>query len=101
MSPCEEVSRIERYNESVIEHLEGDTSCGISTGERTLKAKLGKLADAHPDEVRLVAENPDGSVFYKVPWKWISVRPPIKRNYSEEQIKAFTDRLRGLSGNTA
>ena len=77
------------FNESVIDHIEGDEWCGVSTGEMVLKNKLEKLARQYPDEVECIAKNDDGSVYYHVPWKWIKIKRP--QVLSEEHKKALVD----------
>lgn len=86
--------------ETVFEHLDGKDTWTVSTDERTWKNRLAKLAEQNPAEVECVAVNKDGSVMYHVPASWLRLRPPVKRNMTEEQKQAARDRLnayRGLS----
>ena len=86
--------------ETVFEHLDGKDTWTVSTDERTWKNRLAKLAEQNPAEVECVAVNRDGSVMYHVPASWVRLRPPVKRNMTEEQKQAARDRLiayRGLS----
>lgn len=80
-------------NENVIEWLRGSDIAGITApaGSR-LKGRVVKLAQTHPDQVEIVKENPDGSIFAHVPVKFIKVSPP--RRISEEQRAAAAERLR-------
>lgn len=80
-------------NENVIEWLRGSDIAGITApaGSR-LKGRVVKLAQSHPDQVEIVKENPDGSIFAHVPVKFIKVSPP--RRVSEEQRAAAAERLR-------
>ena len=84
---------MEAFNETTIEHLGGEELCGISTGERTMRNRLAKLAEQNPEQVKCVAVNPDGSVYYKVPWRWVTVRKPKKMNLTEEQKASLIERF--------
>jgi len=82
------------YNESCIDHYGGNEQCGVSTGERALKNRLSKLLEEYPDKVTMVAENPDGSVYYRVPWSWIKIKPPRSSNLTDQQRDAMRERAR-------
>ena len=65
----------------------------IYTCEPNMVRKLEKLAEAHPDEV--VLERPDDyGIIVRLPRKYIKVQPPKKCNFSEETLKAMSERLR-------
>lgn len=85
---------MELFNETVIEHLGGESFAGVSSGERGMKNRLAKLAEQYPEDVKLIATNTDGSVFYHVPYKWVSIRRPKQVNWTEEQKAAAAERLR-------
>lgn len=57
-----------------------------------LKGQIERLAKSCPDDVKIIAENDDGSIFAHVPIKWVNVRRP--RQMSEEQKEAAAERLR-------
>ena len=80
--------------ETVFEHLDGKDTWTVSTDERTWKNRLVKLAEQNPAEVECVAVNRDGSVMYHVPASWVRLRPPVKRNMTEEQKAALAERLK-------
>lgn len=86
------------FNETVIDHVgtifESDDWCGVSTGEVSVKNTLKKLAEKYPDEVECIAENSDGSVYYHIPWEWVSIRKPYKRIMSEEERAAIIERTK-------
>ena len=82
----------EGFNETAIDHMGRSDYAGVSTGEYSVKLRLSRLAEKYPDEVKMIADNTDGSVYYHVPWKWIKIRPP--RQISEEQRAASAERLR-------
>ena len=58
------------------------------------KSKLMLYAESHPDEVRCIAINKDGSAFFHVPVGWIKCSPP--RKVSDEQRAAAGERLRQM-----
>ena len=87
---------MEAYNETTIDHLAGEELCGISTGERIMRNRLAKLAEQHPEQVTLIAANTNGSVYYKVPWRWVVVRKPKEMRYTEEQLAAMSERMKNI-----
>lgn len=56
--------------------------------------KIKKLAQSHPDEVEIIAENKDGSICAHFPVGWVKVSPP--RVMSEERKAEMTERMRVL-----
>lgn len=46
---------------------------------------LDKASQERPDEVQLVHRRKDGGGIYKVPSKWISIRPPKQYDLTDEQ----------------
>lgn len=82
-------------NEFSIEWTKDRDYAGISVPSGTAwKSKLMRYAESHPDEVQLMAENKDVSVFFHVPVNWIKCSPP--RKVSEEQKEAAAERLRQM-----
>ena len=84
---------MELFNETAIEHLGGNDYWGVSTGEQKWRNRLAKLEKEYPDEVKLIEENMDGSVFYHIPKSWVKISPPVKRNLTEEQKAELRDRM--------
>ena len=82
-------------NEFCIEWLKGDEYAGVTVPSGTaLKSKLMRYAQERPDEVKLMAENKDGSACFHIPISYVKVSPP--RKVSEEQKKAAGERLRKM-----
>ena len=80
--------------ETSIERLQGDTYCNVYTGERKFVNKLLELYEEYPEDITLIKYN-DGSVGAKVPYDWFRfIKPPAKRNYTEEQRKAMGERMK-------
>ena len=82
-------------NEFVIEWTKDRNYAGVTVPSGTaLKSKLMRYAQERPDEVKLMAENKDGSAFFHIPINYIKVSPP--RKVSEEQREAAGERFRKM-----
>lgn len=82
-------------NEFSIEWIKGAEYAGITVPSGTaLKSKLLRLAEEHPEDVKIVVENNDGSIFAHIPVKYIKINPP--RQISEEQREAAGERFRQM-----
>lgn len=82
-------------NEFAIEWVKGAEYAGVTVPSGTaLKSKLFRLAEEHPDEVKIVAENDDGSIFAHIPVRYIKISPPKKM--SDEQKEAASERFRQM-----
>lgn len=73
-----------------------DIACFSSSDYRWIK-RIKKLTEEYPNEVKLIAENEDGSITIHCPKSWFKVRPPVKRNYTEEQRQAAAERMRSIA----
>ena len=82
-------------NEFCIEWIKGNDYAGVTVPSGTaLKSKLMRYAQERPDEVKLMAENKDGSAFFHIPISYVKVSPP--RKVSEAQREAAGDRFRRM-----
>ena len=82
-------------NEFSIEWTKDRNYAGVTVPSGTaLKSKLMRYARERPDEVKLKAENKDGSAFFHVPVSYIKCSPP--RKVSEEQREAAGERFRRM-----
>ena len=82
-------------NEFAIEWTKDRDYAGVTVPSGTaLKSKLMRYAKERPDEVKLMAENKDGSAFFHIPISYVKVSPP--RKVSEEQKKAAGERFRKM-----
>ena len=82
-------------NEFCIEWIKGNDYAGVTVPSGTaLKSKLMRYAEERPDEVKLMAENKDGSALFHIPISYVKVSPP--RKVSEEQKKAAGERFRRM-----
>lgn len=82
-------------NEFAIEWIKGGNYAGVTAPSGTaLKSKLFRLAEKNPDDVQIVAENEDGSIFAHVPVRYIKISP--LRKVSEEQKEAASERFKQM-----
>lgn len=79
-------------NENVIEWLNNDSEVTVTLNQRRYISKVKKLQEKNPDEVRIVAENKDGSIVAKLPIKYIKISAP--RKVSEEQRNQARERFK-------
>lgn len=80
--------------ETSIERVQGDDYCLVYTGERKFINQLNELAQNY-SEVDIRHINEDGSMVVRVPYNWFRfVKPPTKRNYTEEQRQAMSERMK-------
>lgn len=80
--------------ETCIERITDSDYCSVYTGERKFVNQLMRYKEQYPDEIKII-EYKDGYVLAHVPFDWLKfVRPPIKRNYSEEQREALRESIK-------
>lgn len=67
------------------------------TSERKFVNQIRKFAESHPDEVTIVKD--DGNYIYAhIPLSWFRApKPPIKREFTEEQKAQMAERMRNIS----
>lgn len=81
--------------ETAINRVQGDEHCCVFTSERKFISQIKKLAEQYPNDVEIQYVNDDGSIVAQVPSNWFRfVKPPTKRNYTEEQRKAMGERMK-------
>ena len=78
-----------------IDRVQGDNFCIVFTGEKKFINQLKEFSKLYPNDVKIQYENNDGSIEVKVPYNWFRfIKPPTKRNYTEEQRKAMSKRMK-------
>ena len=82
--------------ETVVEYVKGDSTITVSSTDKTWVNKIMKLYQDNPDEIHIVAQNPDGSVCAKFPKGYLKLSKPKKMNLSEEQRVAASERFRAM-----
>lgn len=73
--------------ETIINYNQAEKEANVNTYDPALIRKLDKLAEERDD----IIKNRAGD--YTFPKSWIKVRPPIKRNMTEEQRAALSRRM--------
>lgn len=83
------LSRYEK--ETVIGFNDEEKIVYLSTSQDWMKARIRKMAEEHPDDVRIVRED-QYTLMAELSKKYVHVRPP--RQLTEEQRLAAAERLR-------
>lgn len=67
----------------------------FSTDERRLITRILRFYEKHPDDVTIIKrpEENDGCLYCIVPPSWLKITPPVKRELTEEQRKASSERM--------
>lgn len=81
--------------ETSIDRVQGDNFCIVFTGEKKFINQLKEFSKLYPNDVKIQYENNDGSIEVKVPYNWFRfIKLPTKRNYTEDQRKAMSERMK-------
>lgn len=88
------ISRCEQ--ETIICFNQADKTACISTFKSNWITKLKTFAEDYPDLVTLNREDPYGCYTFTVPKRCISLRSPKKREISEEQKQAMSERAKTM-----
>lgn len=79
--------------ENVLEWTTGQRNIAVTFSEAKYIRKVKELAEKYPDDVKIIAENKDGSIFAHIPKSALKLNI-VKRDLSEEERKALGERLR-------
>lgn len=82
----------EGCTENVIEWIRDEKRATLSLSQRRTISRVKQLAESHPEECQIVAENKDGSICAHVPVDWIRINPG--KELTEEQRKQRAETLR-------
>ena len=76
-----------------------DSVMWVSTDEGRMITRMMKLIAEHPDETEIIKrpEENDGCLYCKVPSTWLKIAPPVKREMSDEQKAAASQRMQKLN----
>ena len=76
-----------------------DSVTWVLTDERRMITRMMKLIAEHPDETEIIKrpEENDGCLYCKVPSTWLKIAPPVKREMSDEQKAAASQRMQKLN----
>ena len=81
-------------NENCIEFLNNQHSITVYFCMQKWINKVKKLKEEHPDDVKILAENEDGSICARLPIKYLKISAP--RKVSDEQRQAASERFKKL-----
>ena len=82
-------------NENCVEFLNLQRTMTVSFCSQKWINKIKKYAESHPDQVKIIANNEDGSICAHIPTKWLKISPPRQgREMTEEEKDAARERLR-------
>jgi len=81
----ENIRKIDHSIDNCIEWYTGDETVTITFSQKKWKNKLLKLAEKHPEDVKILLTNKDGSILAKLPVKYVKLTAP--RFFSEDQKK--------------
>jgi len=85
------------FNENVIEFLKDGKTATLSLSQGRYKTRIRELAQSHPEECEIVAENKDGSMCAHVPVAWIRINPSM--NLTDEQRNTLSERMKNTRRN--
>lgn len=79
-------------NENCIEFLNNQHTITVPFCMQKWINKVKKLQEQYPNDVKIIAENDDGSICAKLPIKYLKLSAP--RKVSEEQKQAARERFK-------
>ena len=67
----------------------------LSTDERRLITRILRFQEKYPNDVTIIKrpEENDGCLYCIVPPSWLKITPPVRRELTEEQRKASSERM--------
>ena len=73
----------------------------FSSDERRFVNKVRRLKEQYPDQVRIIKEpeDNDGCIYCEMPSEWFTVRVPKKMNFTDEQKREMSERMRRMNTN--
>lgn len=86
----------ETSQENVIEWIRGDKEVTVTLANNTkYKTRVLKLAEEHPEEVKIRHTNKDGSIVAHLPLKCINIKWP--KQLTEAQLAQCRENLRKVN----
>lgn len=76
-----------------------DKTMFVSSDQQKIINRVRKLAEQYPDQVtiRNHPEQNDGCIYATMPAEWLKLSPPIKREMTDEQRLAASERMKELA----
>ena len=75
--------------ETCFEYLTDDKYGTFCSDEKKWVRQIKELHAQYPDQVKIISDQ-NGSIMAHLPKSWFKVKPPVKRNLTEEQRKLLT-----------
>lgn len=80
------------FRENVIEWINGQNYVCCTFSQKKFINKIKRFAEKYPSEVKIVSENPEGSIYVRVPLSYLKIGRA--REMSEEQKQAARERMK-------
>ena len=78
--------------ENAIEFSKDSERATVTFTQGRYKSRIKRLAESHPEECRIIAENEDGSLCAHIPVKWVRINPG--NEISEEHRDKLRENIR-------
>lgn len=82
-------------NENVIEWFDGDDHIAVTLHQKRFVNRVRKLAE-QSENVMILHENSDGSIFAHLPLSCLKLSPKAKNNISDERRAELAEQMRKL-----
>lgn len=83
--------------ETTTNYIVGEKTFTFYSSETMWVNRIKKYAEQYPDDVKIIRLHCDDdgvrSVIAELPKKWFNIKPPIKRNITDEQREELRTRL--------
>lgn len=80
--------------ETIYEHIGGNDTFTVTAAERWSVGMIRRLAEKHPGDVVITAENADGSIVAHIPVAWMRIVPKRTVELTDEQRQERAERMR-------
>lgn len=82
------------YRENGVEWLNGQDTVTFSFSQKKFINKVRALAEKYPDEVKIYAENNDGSITGNLPLKFVKISAPRQVSMDDERRAILSQRMK-------
>lgn len=85
---------MEKNNENAVEFITGEKTCTVSFTNQKYCNKMKKLYEKNSESFEVFEINKDGSVYAKIPLKWLKISVPRTMNMTDEERQKIAERFR-------
>ena len=82
--------------ENVIEWITGDDTIAVTFSQLKWVNKIKRLSENTANNVTILRENPDGSIFARLPISCLKISPKANKNISESERILRAERMREI-----